>query len=210
MPSSTVPSTIASGEPSSCAPPGSLRSAPPCGDQPVAAEEDHAAGEDAEQRRPLVGAFVHRLLDEVERDRTDQDAGAKAHDQPDHLPVDADGSAATAPMTSEDAARSPSRTPRPSAGHFLSDECDEAVGQDFVAERSATRASTPCSARSAGPPRSVHEDVVVALVVAPPSPVFCSDEGGDLADEDVGLGKAEARDDRPVVGDAARVGLVAP
>ena len=46
--------------------------------------------EDAEERRPLVRALVDRLLDEVERDCADEDAGAEAHDQADPRSVDAD------------------------------------------------------------------------------------------------------------------------
>jgi hypothetical protein len=59
-------------------------------DQPVAAEEDRAAGEQARNRRPVTGGLADRLLHQVERDRADQHACAEGQDQPDHAQADAE------------------------------------------------------------------------------------------------------------------------
>ena len=59
-------------------------------DQPVAAEEDRAAGEQARNRRPVTVGLADRLLHQVERDRADQHACAEGQDQPDHAQTDAE------------------------------------------------------------------------------------------------------------------------
>ena len=90
MPSSTDPSTIASAGavllragPRPCASPP-----PDAVDEPVSAEEHHAAGEDAPIDRPVRVSPSSRLLDEIERDRADQHARAEGHDQPDPAHAD--------------------------------------------------------------------------------------------------------------------------
>src|SRR5262245_63911507 len=55
---------------------------------------------------------------------------------------------------------------------------------------------------------SVHEDVLMVLVVSPPGAVLFSEEGGDLADEDVLPRDAEAGDDGPVVAHAPMIRLL--
>jgi hypothetical protein len=57
-------------------------------DQPVAPEEDAAAGEDAEQDGAVTRRFPYRLTDEVERDGADQHARPEAHDEADRPEAD--------------------------------------------------------------------------------------------------------------------------
>jgi hypothetical protein len=59
-------------------------------DQPVAAEEQQAAGEKTRDQRSVTGRLRGRLFGEIERDRADQHSCAEAHDQPDHAQGDAD------------------------------------------------------------------------------------------------------------------------
>jgi hypothetical protein len=49
-------------------------------DQPVATEEDQTAGEQACGSPAVLGSRFDGLLDQVEGERTDQHASAKAHD----------------------------------------------------------------------------------------------------------------------------------
>ena len=88
-------------------------------DEPVAAEEDPAAGEDAGDGGPLPHLRVDRLLDEIEGDGADQHACAEAHDQPDRAQADSksqrdDGADDDdAPRASPSPARPPASTTPP-------------------------------------------------------------------------------------------------
>jgi hypothetical protein len=88
MPSRTVPSTIASADASSNAPRALAPRAAGAVDRPVAGEEHGAAGEDAAEDGAVPRPFPDRLIDEVEGNGADQDAGAEPHDQADRAQPD--------------------------------------------------------------------------------------------------------------------------
>ena len=89
MPSSTIPSTIASAEPAPAVPLICLRpvAAHPV-DERVADEERQRAGRKPEREAAAPRRRLERLRDELEGDGADQDAGAERHDQPEQALAD--------------------------------------------------------------------------------------------------------------------------
>src|SRR5215203_3309673 len=104
----------------------------------------------------------------------------------------------------------PSRTQRPSAVHLAADDRDEPVRELLFPEGLGHPGLDSVLCQQCRHKSSVDEDVLVALVVAPPRAVLASEKGCDFADKEVRPREAEARDDRPVFGDPARVRIVAP
>ena len=54
----------------------------------VSEEEDSGSGEEAERDSAIAGGGLERLVDELEGDGADQDAGAEGHDQAERAPAD--------------------------------------------------------------------------------------------------------------------------